>query len=291
MGTPEIVAAVTPLNSQAAVPAWLDRLLAANEQVGRGQFVTIDPTTGYAVLPDGTVPGQVCVGVGDPAHLSDDSTQDGAAAVRVSQRWINGLMSSESGDSFADTDYGAPFYIASEKLAGKLSNFGGDNRSLGGLFFGLNELGNPILWAGPVAWAIARTLLLANAALGGAYQIADALASDTTAETAMERTPLHGTVTAIEFIGAAVAGDGTNFATMTVSKHDGMGGGATVIGTYSTDSGAEGAITAFVPAVFTLSTTATDLDLLETDVLTITVTKDGTGQILTGNIRVVQTVN
>jgi hypothetical protein len=290
-GTAEINGAYKPVNEHDAIPAYLSRPLAASEQVGRGQFVTVDLSTGYAALNDGTVPGQASAGVGDPSTLSDTSSVAGSARIRLSQRHMKSIpASAEAGDGFADTDFGKAFYIADENTPGKLSNFGANDRSLGGLVFGLDTDGYPILWTGPVAWLLARAVQALDATVGAQLYIENALASDTTTERAIHREPVHGLVTGIEFIGAAVTGDGTNFATMTISKRDGAGGAAVVLGTYSTDTGAESTISVFEPAVFTLSVVAGALNLLETDIVTATVTKDGTGQVLDGVIRVVQQV-
>jgi len=289
--TAQLNGAWTPVSDHNAIPGWIARPLAANAQVGKGQLVTVDPATGYASLNDGTVPSQIAGGVGDFAELSDFSSTAGAAAARLTERWFYGLAASTlSNDGFTDADFGVPFFIKDENTLGKLSNSGGSNRSLGGLVFGLAVDGTPVAWCGPIASLLARGQLIANAVNGGAYQIADAAASTTTAETAMARQKFHGVVTAVEYVGGAIAADNTDYVTITISKRDGAGGGATVVATYDSRAANQGAATAFVPKAFSLSAVAGALNLLETDVLTVTVAKGGAGKAVVGSIRVVQKV-
>lgn len=291
MPTPAVNASARPIHESAAVPGFLARPLAASERVGYGQFVTVAVATGLAALNDGTMPGQISGGVGDPSTLSDQSAVAGEAFVRLSQRHLEGIpASSAANDGFTDADFCVPFWIANENTPGKLSNLGGDNRSMGGLVFGLGDDGNPILWTGPVAHLMARAAHQLDAKSSAWFAIADAAANAATAERAIPREALHGTVVGIEFIGAAVAANDTNYATITVSKRDGAGGAAVVLGTYDTRAANEGAISAFEPAAFTLSAVAGALDLLETDIVTITVTKAATGQTLTGAVRLIQKV-
>lgn len=289
--TAAINGAYRPVDQNAAIPASLSRPLAGSAQVGRGQFATVSLSTGYAALNDGATPNQACAGFGDPSVLSDVSSSAGEARVRLSQRWTKGLpASTESNDGFTDADFAAPFWIANENTPGKLTNLSGDNRSLGGLVMGLDTDGNPILFAGPIGWTLGRAAHALDRVVGASHQIADAAASTATAERPIVREPVHGVVTAIEFVGLAVTGHADDHATITVSKRDGAGGGAVVLGTYSTDSDVDGAISAFEPAVFNLSAVAGALNLLETDIVTVTVAKGGSGQALTGAIRVVQKV-
>ena len=289
--TAQLNGAWTPISDHNAIPGWVARPLAASAQVGKGQLVTVDPTTGYASLNDGTVPSQIAAGVGDFAELSDTSSTAGAAAVRLTERWFYGLAASTlSNDGFTDADFGVPFYIANENTLGKLSNYSGSNRSLGGLVFGLAVDSTPIAWCGPVASLLARAQLLANSVNAATYDIADAAANATIAERAIERQKVHGVVTSVEYVGAAIAADPTDYVTVTVSKRDGAGGGAVVIATYDSRAANQGAATSFVPKSFALSAVAGALNLLETDIITITVAKGGAGKTITGNVRVVQKV-
>lgn len=289
--TPAINGGYRPVNEHDAIPAFLNAPAKANAQAGRGQFVTVDLADGLAALNDGATPNQACAGFADPAVLSDVSSVAGAARIRISQRWTKGLPASEeAGDGFTEADFAAPFFIANENAPGKLSNLAGDNRSLGGLVIGLDTDGNPILFAGPIGWTLGRAAHLCDSVVGASHQIADAAANTATAERAIVREAIHGRVVAIEFIGAAVPADDTDYVTITVAKRDGAGGGAVTLGTYDSRAANQGAITAFVPAAFALSATAGALDLLETDIVTVTVAKGGSGEPLTGAIRLVQKV-
>jgi hypothetical protein len=118
------------------------------------------------------------------------------------------------------------------------------------------------------------------------HSFADAAANTATAERAVIRPKVKGTVTRIEYIGAAVVQDDTDYTVITASARDGAGGNARTLGTFSTKlTGGTGAISALQPAVFTLGT-ASDLPLLETDIVTVTAAKTGAGKALTGALRV-----
>ncbi|MEQ9318192.1 MAG: hypothetical protein RIF41_03495, partial [Polyangiaceae bacterium] len=229
--------------------------------------------------------------------FSDDDQEAGAAngvaSVMGRQQFVSGFVNSaEANDAFAAGDLAVPAFAVDNQTVGKKSTGTAGIRSFVGLAMGLDEdNGNtPIIYPGPIGWLLARAAHVLDAIAGAEYQIADGSAAATTAERAIPRKKVKGLVTAIEFVGAAVTADNTNNATVTISKRDGAGGGATVLGTLSTDPDDEGAITAFVPKAFTLSAVAGALDLLETDVLTVTVAKGGSGQTLTGAIRVIQKV-
>lgn len=259
---------------------------AASAQGGMGQAMYFD-ASGNVALNDGTVPGLVCAGVVYPDKITATSTIAGACQAMLYQGMGGGNAASTiSLDSFTAADVMTPCFDAGNGVPGKLSNSGGSNRSILGIVFGLYDNGNPRYWAGPVASLLARWLLSANATALAGYSIADAAANTATAERAIRRPKIKGTVTDISFVGAAVAADATDYDTITISKRDGAGGAAVVLGTYSTATGSNGAITAFTRAPFTLSVVAGALYLLETDIVTITVAKAAAGKGLTGDILV-----
>lgn len=291
--TPSLLGGFTPISDHNPIPAALSRKLAASAQVGKGQFVTVSPSTGYASLNDGTVPLQIAAGNGDVAELSDTSATAGAAAARMSERFFYGLSMGTSTDGFTDADFGVPFWIKNENTLGKLSNSGGSNRSLGGLVFGLAADGSPIAWSGPIAHLIGRATLVTQAKVGGWYQHpVDGSAGAATSETSMVRERLHGVVTAIYFdTYGTVAADASDGATINVYKADGAGGTHVLMGSYNTLTGQQGAIAAGVPASFSLSAVAGALNVLETDVFSYEVTKSASGKIVpVGTLRVVQKV-
>ena len=207
----QVNAAFTPVGENTAIPGALSRPAKANSTAGRGQFCTVDTADGMASLNDGATPGQISCGVADVAFISDSSSVAGNAVIRLTQRHGKGLpASTESGDSFTQADYCTPFFIADENTPGKLSNFSGSDRSFGGLVFGVDERSNPLLWAGPVASCLARSVHALEGCVGASFQIADASASAAIAETGAVRQPVHGVVTAIEFTGVASANHATN---------------------------------------------------------------------------------
>lgn len=258
----------------------------ASAQAGRGQFATFD-ASGNVALNDGTVPGLVSAGVAFPECLSDLSSIAGGA--KTSFWWGYGSQAPAStiaADGFTAADMAFPFFIASENAAGRKSNYSGSNRSIGGLVFGLDAFGAPVVWSGPLAQLVARGALIANTFSLASTEIADAAASTAIAEKAIRRPKVKGTITSIEFTGAAIAADNTDYITVTVSKRDGAGGGAVSLGTYDSRAANNGAVTAFTPAAFTLSVVAGALFLLETDIVTITTVKGGSGKVITGVVTV-----
>lgn len=290
--TPQYLGGVQFVTEKQAIPGAFSRPLAASAQAGKGQFVTVSPSTGYAALNDGTVPLQISAGQADCVDLSDTSTTAALARVRTTLRFFYGLpASTSSNDGFTDADVCVPFYIKDENTPAKLSNLSGSNRSLGGVCFGLADDGTPLLWSGPIAHILARAILLAQTAIGGWYGHAvDAMVSSTTAEKAMHRHPLHGVVTSITLtsLGTIVA-DNTDYVQINVYKADGAGGTHVLLGTYDSRAGQQGALAAGVPKSFGLSVVAGALNLLETDILSYEVLKAGAGKVVpVSTINVVQ---
>jgi hypothetical protein len=297
MPTAQMNGGIAFLSESQAIPGYFSRFLAASAQVGKGQFVTVAPATGYASLADGTVPLQISGGIGDFSELSDTSTTAGVAMARLSDRMCYGMLAStSSNDSFTDADFGVPFYMKDENTPGKLSNLSGSNRSLGGLVFGLNieqggSLPTPILWTGPVAHLVARATLLTSSFVGGWFaHVVDAMASTTTAEKTMFRSQVHGVVTGVRIttLGTLVA-DNTDYVTINVYKADGAAGTHVLIASYDSRAANQGALAAGVPKSFALSAVAGAINLLETDILTYEVTKAGAGKVVpVSTIEVVQ---
>ena len=263
------------------LPAFFRRFLAAAAQIGRGQLATVDPSTGYAALNDGTVPDQIPVGQGAYAEMSDTSATAGLAEGRFSWRMFSGLPGTgTTTDTFTDADFCKPCYIASENTLGKLSHTGADgtlvNRSLGGLVFGTDKTqnGTPYAWVNPVAWLLARSTLVCDSFRFASHSVT------TTAGTSIAEVPiaragkLHGKVSQVRVARAATATDGdTNYWTITVSKRTSTTPGTAVtLATATTKTtGGIGAMTGFVYYDLTLTTTSADLDILETDTITCTV--------------------
>lgn len=257
--------------------------LQADEHGWRGQFLTYN-ATGAVKVNDGTVPGLICAGVVMAEMPSESSPVEGAAQLDVWTGYSSAGFSTISGDTFATGDVCTPAWIAGPASVGKKSNYLGANRSLAGLVVSLYADTAPRTWAGPIAQAVARGVLMADAASLAWTEVLDAAASTATAEMVMPRAKVHGTVTSIAYTGGAIVANNTDYVTATISKRDGAGGAAVVIGTYDSRAANQGGATAFTPVLFSLSVVAGALALLETDVVTLTIAKGGAGKIVAGTI-------
>ena len=263
--------------------------LAAAAQAGQGQAVFFQAASAQVALNDGQTANQVCAGVAMPKLGGTTISAAGQEAIALHQGTGYGQASSTiANDAFLASDVLAVCYDAGNGVPGKLATYGGYKRSIIGLVLGLAADGTPRVWAGPIASTLARALLAASSAILASHSIADAAASTTTAERAISREALQGLITSIEFIGAAIPADVTDYATITLKKYgssDAYASGTT-IGSYDTRAANQGAITAFTPAAFSLSAVAGALNLLADDIVTITVAKGGGGKTLTGAFRV-----
>ena len=288
----------SPIGLENQIPTALLRGAKASVQASKGNFVCVD-STGLASENDGTVADQLCVGIAYPSEKSDLGATDGAAQVRVNQRFCSGLpASAETNDGFTDADWCVPFYIAGKATPGKLATFGGHKRTIGGLVFGLDPdgSGTPVLWPGAIPSLLARLMLsggvMPDGGTVGAWvtKAVDGSASATTAEVIMARLPVQGKVKAIKFTSlAATANDATDIATIIVYKADGAGGTHVELGRLATTTGAQGAIVAGVPKLFALSSVAGALDLLATDIVSSEITKGASGKVIgAGTIEVIQ---
>lgn len=258
--------------------------LAAGVVPYRNWLMTLSPTTGYMSAAAANTPGQIAAGFAD--RDSDGSNTAGAAAMIGRWSFVSGFVNSTtSNDPILSTDVAVPFYFVDNETVGKLSHITGSNRSLGGLAFGIDEDNStPIIWSNPLAWAIARGVMVASAMPLASFQIADAAANTAISERAIPTANLHGTVTSVEFVGAALAADNTDYVTITIAKRGSADsyGAATTIATYDSRAANQGAVSAFTPAAFALSAVAGALNLLEDDVLTIVTVKGGAGKSLSG---------
>lgn len=264
--------------------------LAAGVTPYRNWLMGIVPTTGNGVAQAAGVTNLISAGFSDRDDLS--------AAVAAGQQYFGGRQTFVSGfvnattgaDPILATSIAVAAYAVDNQTVGLLSNLSGTNRSLAGLAFGLDPDGVngspvPIIWVGTIAWLLARATTVMDAFCRASLSIADAAANTAIAERAMNNFAAHGKLTGVTFTGAAIAADNTDYITVTISKRDGAGGGATSLATYDSRAANNGAVTAFVPAAFTLTATVADLDILETDVLTITTVKGASGKTITGAVR------
>lgn len=258
----------------------------ASQSAGYGQAVFYN-ASGHVALNDGATPNLICAGVIIDRLVTGDSVAGGVSA-HVHRGEGNGQPSSTiANDAFLAADVLAVAFDAGNGVPGKLSNSGGSVRSIMGLVLGLDANGNPNVWAGPEASLMARSLLVLDSFTLASTEIADAAANTAISEKAIRRPKVKGVVTAVRYTGSALVIGDTDYVTVSVAKRDGAGGGATVIATYDSRAAGNGAATAFVPKSFTLSVVAGALNLLETDVVTITTVKGGSGQVLTGVVDVI----
>lgn len=286
--TAQANAAWKPIGTESSLQTGMQMPQPANSQIGRGQFVTASPSTGYASLNDGATPGQIGVGIGYPAYKTHSDATAGNSAVLLWQGESRGIPSSTAdNDSFGATDVGVTYYVADENTPGRLSNRAGNNRSMHGLVLGLFN-GLPVLWSGVVAWCVARAVHVVDAFPDARYAKAiDAGAATDLAEANVPRARVHGKVTRVDFVveGTTLAASGaTDYKTMTLSKRDGAGGSPVVVATVDTQTTA---FTQWTAVSFTLSAVAGALDLLETDLLTIQESHASSGAIIpAGTLRV-----
>lgn len=212
---------------------------------------------------------------------------DGGAEVTLYQQWLIGYyQTATAGDFFVDTDYGAVAWAIDNQTMGKLSNLSGSNRSIGGIFVGIDRVnqGKAEFAVGAIYSLLARAVHIADNSSVRIRTAADGSAGATTAETGTSREPVHFQVTgATVAFDAAVTGSDSVYATITVYKRDANGANQTVIATGTTGATSAtanwmgGTSTAFKPQSMTLSVVAGALNLLETDVITYAIAKASTG--------------
>jgi len=270
------------------LPFQIRRPLA--QDCARGQLLQIN-SAGNAVRCDGVTPNLKAFGPADRDQLAGTDPTD--AAMAAWQNFVSQyLPSTIANDGPTDTSIAQVVWGVDTKTVGLLSNYNGDNRSMIGLVYGFDgdNVPTPLIWSGLVAWCVARGVHIADHKSRAWYSIADASASTATTERVIPGESLHGQITAITFTGAAVAADPTDYATITIAKRGSADAyaSATTIGTYDTRATptGQGAITAFTPASFSLSVVAGALNVLEDDIITITVTKAASGKTLTGAFNV-----
>ena len=269
--TAQVNAGPKPVGNESAIQTGLEVAQPAYSQIGQGQNATIDPTTGYVALNDGTRPNQIGAGWGYPGKLTrSDATAGNSVALLWQGQMRELAQSTAAGDSFAATDVAKTWWIKDENTIGKLSNLSGSNRSIGGVFLGLfNKL--PHVLGGVVGWILGRAAHGLDNESGGAIAYAADATATTDQGTAADpllipRRKLHGHITGIEIVPSAdLALALTNYRVITIYKIDTTTNtvGPTV-GTFSTLTQN---LAKRTPTQFTLSSTSTDLDMLETDVL------------------------
>ncbi len=280
--TPSQTTGWSPIGSTTQLPPGGDSdPQSSTVQIGEGQSAFFDATTGKVALNDGATPHLVCAGVG-----ADRLTGTGSS-VRLWTGYGTGQPSiTGAGDAIGAGDQLVPVFDSGNGVPGKLSNLSGSDRSFMGLNLGLNDLGYPIIWAGPVASAVGRSVHQLNNASAGqvAYPVDGGATVDfgsTSAATAaiiIPRSKTHGVITSIEIIpSAALSATSGNDRTITIWKLDTLGGASPVsVGTFVTTT----ALVAQTRALFTLSAVAGALNLLETDILAYSTVHASSGAVI-----------
>jgi hypothetical protein len=264
------------------------RRMGASEAAAYGQSLYFSASTGFCSLNPGTVANQVNAGIVIAKLVGPDATAGKEVALVNCGTGGRLKASTNSNDDFGVTDFLTVAYDAGNGVPGKLATYSGYKRSIMGLVLGVADDNTPYIWAGPVGSLAARTLLAMDAQRLGGYSISDAAANTTTSERAIDASAVQGVVTSVQYIGAAITADNTDYCTVTIKRYgssDAYAAGVTVA-TYDSRAANNGAAAAFTPKAFTLSATAANLNKLSDDVYTITVAKNGAGQQLIGVIRI-----
>lgn len=273
---------ITPIGNPA--PVSLLFKCAASQTFYQGYIATASPSTGYVSINSGSTVSQIPAGVMVPPQTVQSSTVAGAAALDLDQRPYWGIpYSTTSNDGFTGADIGTPFFLSSYDTPGKLSSLAGVKRQLGGITLGLDPLGKgtPVLWTGPVGWMLARSQLLSGATsiAGDSFALT---ANTTRAEATIRRgAKVPAQVTQVRIIAdAGFTSHDTNYWTITVAKRTAAAPGTAVTVASATlqtvSGGGIGTLTAWLPCDVTLTSTVADLQLLDTDILTVTCTSQTT---------------
>ena len=277
--TPSQTTGWSPIGNQTQLPPGGDNdPQASTTQAGAGQALYFDAPglTGKVAMNDGTVASLLCAGVG----------VDRLSAPGASIRTWKGLGTGQAGatgvgDAIGVGDQLIPVFDAGTGVPGKLSNSGGNDRSFMGLAFGLNDLGYPIIWAGPEASALARAIHSMNGETAVFALPADGAANTATAEIVIGRGVKRVTVTGVDLIASAgVIASDTNYASIAIARRRGAVSVPILTATTQTtaQSAGIGTAVAWTPtALATINNALANMVLRENDVLTIAVSKFGTG--------------
>lgn len=269
-----------------ALPYVIRRPLLANAVPFQFYLVQGTPSSGLMCGVNATsIPNLITLGAATQ-DTTNAGAVDGGAEVTLYQQWLIGYYQpTTAGDFFVDTDIGTVSWAIDNQTMGKLSNLSGANRSIGGIFLGIDkEQGKAEFAVGIEHWLLARAVHIADNSSINFRTTADVAASTATAETGTGRAPHHFQVTGAQVIfDAAVTGSDSVYATITVYARDVNGANQRVIAigatgaTSATTNWMGGTSTAFKPQAMTLTATLASLNLLETDVITYAVTKASTG--------------
>jgi hypothetical protein len=263
------------------IPAAAVTPLAASVTLAKGGYVMLAPATGYGSPGANATPNQIPAGVLNPIEGIVSSSVAAGSTAQVDTCPFWGVAASTvSNDGFTAADVCTPFWIAGANTPGKLSNNSG-KRSLGGLVLGIDTLGTstPIQWSSPIAWALARSVLVNDAEVFAADSFA-LTANTTRAEASIPRNnAAPGRVVKVRVLAdAGFTAHDANYWTITVARRTAAAPGTAVTVATATFkiTGGTGNLTAWKYADLTLSATSANLDFLETDTFTVVCTSETT---------------
>lgn len=257
--TPQMAGSSGPMPSKLSIP------VKALTKIYAGSIVAVE--AGYAI-PGTIATGLWCVGKAE-ADVDNSAGASGDLSVTVLLGAFR-FENSTAGDLIAQADIGKLCYLKDDQTVALTSNSG--TRSPAGMIIAVETAGVFVLMGvhNPTQLAEPPTRMASYT------KAVDAAASTTLAELVIERVPSASTVIGVYFApSAALTADDTNYATLTVSQRDGIGGAAASVAAKTTKiTGGSGDWTAFVPVSLG---TLTNASLIAGSVLTLTIAKAGTG--------------
>lgn len=228
---------------------------------------------GFAA-PASAAAGQVCRGRA-LATVDNSAGADGDLSVET-ETGVFCFENSAGGDAVAATEIGKVAYAVDDQTVAKTSN--GGARSVAGLVIQVDTRGVWVL-VGMLPTGSVQALMVRQALFG--KPAADGAAGTATAETSIFRATEACRILAVYFVpSAALTGDVTNNATLTVKTRDGAGGAASSVAALTTTA----SWTAFVPASLGAISNGA---LAAGAILTLTIAKGGTGVVVPSGTLVV----
>lgn len=268
------------IGTQSAIPPGSDAPLQANTDAtapAGGQAVYYDASANVA-LDDGTHPGLLAAGFCDDKEAPTVTTA-AALGIRLWQGFVSLPLNGTSSDAVLATSIMVPVWDGGNGVPCVRSSDGTNDRPFLGVALGLDGNGFPIIWGGPIAQSVARSLHSVTNDSSALYQYAaDASASTdqgslsgsalATIGFVIPRPKRREIITAVDIVPrAALSSAGTNYRQIKLWKVDTTGtvavASSPLVATFTTESQA---LVAGQPTAWTLGAAAA-LVLRETDIL------------------------
>ena len=283
------------VNDQAQLPWAIKRPLSSGSSLGTQDcqgWLHGQNASGYALPYDGTAATAQLISLGWADRDQITATTGGPAEMEFHEKWVSNIQLSTvtASDTLQDTDFGICAWAADNQTVGKLSSYNGVNRSILGVAYGYNYevpgSQTPLIHVGPVGWQLARSAHQCDSSSAIRMFSADSTGGSTISETKIIRDPQHQTITSVQvFFESSVTASASSFAQVNLYKRSLSGNTSTQfqVATLTTelttaaDGYGAGNATAFVPLPFVLTGAATALQLVETDILTLSTSKSGSG--------------